>query len=83
MGILVGMKEICGYVKKSEATVLDMIRAQGMPARKISGWVWESDTDLIDQWRRDLIIAGSDDPAPPPPAKKPKRRLDRHKKKRS
>jgi hypothetical protein len=81
MAALIGMKEICNYVKKSEATVLYMIRVWGMPARKITGWVWESDTELIDNWRRALIGTAAADPAPPPPTKKPKRRLDRHRRK--
>jgi len=80
MTALIGMKEICGYLRKSEVTVLDMIRSYGLPAKKVRGYIWESDTDLIDQWRRALIAAEAGDPAPPPPPKKPKRRLSRHKK---
>lgn len=54
MSGLTGMKSICGYLNRSETTVLDLIRADGFPATKIGG-VWESDTDLIDTWRREKI----------------------------
>lgn len=47
---LVGMKEIRDYVRRSEATVLKMIRNYGMPAEKIEG-IWMSDTAAIDEWR--------------------------------
>lgn len=51
---LTGMKAIRAYVGRSEATVLDWIRSLDFPARKISG-VWESDTALVDVWRRKQI----------------------------
>ncbi len=54
MSALVGMKQICGYVNRSEATVLVLIREWDMPARKICG-IWESDTELIDRWRVAMI----------------------------
>ncbi len=55
---LSGMTEICQYVRKSEKTVLDWIRLEGMPATKIGGGTWESDTVLIDEWRRMRIVQG-------------------------
>ncbi len=54
MGRLTGMKQITGYYDYSEATILSLIRNRDFPAQKISGQ-WESDTELIDQWRREQI----------------------------
>ena len=45
-----GMKAICGYMKKSESTVLKYIRDEGLPAGKIGG-EWVSDEGRIDAWR--------------------------------
>ncbi|MHC1701504.1 MAG: hypothetical protein AB9900_11055 [Humidesulfovibrio sp.] len=55
---LSGMTAICTYVGRSEKTVLDWIRFEAMPASKIGG-VWESDKELIDDWRRKRIVAGT------------------------
>lgn len=52
---LSGMDEISGYARRSSATLLDWIRNMSFPATKIGG-IWESDTCLIDQWRREQII---------------------------
>lgn len=54
MTALIGMKEICKYCQRSEPTILMLIRTQAFPADKFSG-VWESDTELIDDWRREKI----------------------------
>lgn len=51
---LLGMKEICDYIRRSEATVLKMIRDYGFPARKIEER-WVSDRRLIDRWLRGEI----------------------------
>ncbi len=51
---LSGMKEICGYLKRSERTVLNLIRLQKFPAKKLGG-VWESDKELIHLWRKKQI----------------------------
>ena len=51
---LVGMAEISAYVQRSEKTVLDIIKNEGFPAKKLGG-IWESDTLLIDKWRRKRI----------------------------
>lgn len=48
------MDEIGDYVRRSSVTILDWIRNMGFPATKIGG-IWESDTALIDEWRRDQI----------------------------
>lgn len=58
MSGLTGMKEICRYMSRSEPTVLGFIRDCDLPAFKISGGIWESDTDLIDAWRKEQIIGG-------------------------
>jgi hypothetical protein len=47
---LTGMKEICAYAKRSEATVLGWIRDLDFPARKIGG-IWESNSSLVDKWK--------------------------------
>ncbi len=51
---LSGMDEIGEYVRRSPVTVLDWIRTKEFPATKIGG-IWESDTVLIDEWRREQI----------------------------
>ena len=54
---LTGMKTICDYVNRSEVTVLKWIRELRFPSSKIGGGIWESDTELIDRWRRQQIEA--------------------------
>jgi len=51
---LSGMDEISDYARRSAVTLLDWIRNMSFPATKIGG-IWESDTCLIDQWRREQI----------------------------
>jgi predicted DNA-binding transcriptional regulator AlpA len=55
---LSGMKEICNHLNRSEPTVLTLIRDYDFPAKKVLG-VWESDTDLIDRWRKNQISRGN------------------------
>lgn len=55
MARLSGIKAIKQYVGvQSDNTIMDRIQLQGMPATKIGG-IWESDTESIDKWRKDLI----------------------------
>jgi hypothetical protein len=54
MSGLPGMKDICKHCNRSPATILAWIRDRDFPATKIGG-SWESDTDLIDDWRRKQI----------------------------
>lgn len=56
MAQLMGMKAICNYVKRSDATVLQWIREQDFPANKIGG-IWESTTKQVDDWK-DKVVAG-------------------------
>lgn len=51
---LSGLEEISQYARRSKATVLDWIKNEGFPAAKL-GHVWESDKEMIDQWKRDRI----------------------------
>ena len=51
---LSGMKEITSYVGRSESTVLEWVRKLGFPAKKIGGQ-WESDRNLIEEWRLNQI----------------------------
>ena len=55
MAGLSGMKDITNYCNRSETTVLKWIREAAFPAVKIKGNSWESDTEEIDAWRRELI----------------------------
>lgn len=55
MSVLYGMKAICDYINLTEATVLQRIRECGFPAAKMNGGIWESDTELIDEWRINQI----------------------------
>ena len=57
MSSLSGMKAICQHMKKSDVTILKLVREEGFPAKKIGG-TWESDTELIDRWRRVKIAKG-------------------------
>jgi len=59
MTILSGMLAIRSYYPYSESTILKLIREQDFPAVKISGGIWESDTDLIDKWRLNKIESES------------------------
>ncbi len=52
---LSGMKAICNYYGRSESTLLDLIRDEDFPAAKIDGGIWESDSDLIEKWRKDRL----------------------------
>lgn len=54
MPCLPGMKSIAQYCNRSESTILLWIRTIGFPATKFSG-SWESDTELIDEWRKKII----------------------------
>ena len=59
MAALNGMVEITEYYGYSASTVRTLIKTRGFPAVKLSGGSWTSDTDLIDKWRRQQIVAGS------------------------
>ena len=47
---LVGMKEICKYVSRSEATVIGWIEKEDFPAKRI-GHIWEAPVCKVDEWR--------------------------------
>jgi len=47
--MLLGMKEICAYVRRSECTVLQLYRLDGLPIKKIHGR-WQASRKKIDQW---------------------------------
>ena len=53
--ILDGMAQICAYVNRSEATVMNWIQREDFPATKVDG-VWRSDPEEIDQWRRNQTM---------------------------
>ncbi|EFK08744.1 conserved hypothetical protein [delta proteobacterium NaphS2] len=56
MSKLSGMNQITAYYGFSEPIVLTLIRTKGFPAVKLSGGMWQSDTVLIDKWRRQKIL---------------------------
>lgn len=74
---LSGMTEICNYCRRSESTLLLWIRNMDFPAVKIGG-LWESNTELIDQWFKQMIENGGTLPfkskTPPKKPVKPKYR---------
>ena len=53
---LIGMAAISAYLSRSESTVLAMKKAHPkLPMKKIGG-IWESDAELLDEWKRMLIM---------------------------
>ena len=55
---LQGMKEIAQFLGRSEATVLKLkAKYPDMPVTKIEGR-WESDKDLLADWRRRVLLGG-------------------------
>lgn len=69
---LSGMKAISQHCRainlaSAECSILDMIRNEGFPARKLGG-VWESDKLLIATWRRNRLLS---DAPPEEPAAAP------------
>jgi hypothetical protein len=52
---LKGKEAIKAVVKRSWSKIKDWILKEGFPAKKIDG-VWESDSDLIREWRRRRIL---------------------------
>lgn len=51
---LLGMKEIMDYTGRNRIIVMKWIENDNFPAVKVDGR-WESDTDLIDEYRRRRI----------------------------
>lgn len=59
MAGLSGMKQITDHCNRSESTILKWIRELGFPAVKLRDSTWESDTELIAEWRRGQIRAAT------------------------
>lgn len=57
-GFLVGKKEIARYVRRSWDVIMLWIQKENFPAEKHAG-VWESCTELIDEWRKNRLRGGS------------------------
>jgi hypothetical protein len=70
MAALVGMKAICNYMARSESTMLTIIRDLDFPAKKLCG-IWESDTELANQWRVSQINGKKPEQVEPLPTKTP------------
>lgn len=47
---LIGMKEICLHMSRSDTTILAWVREMDFPAAKIGG-IWEADLDAVEKWR--------------------------------
>jgi predicted DNA-binding transcriptional regulator AlpA len=47
---LLGMKEICIYLGRSESTVLKLIREEDFPAKKVDE-EWVAHSDAIEAWK--------------------------------
>ena len=54
---LVGMKEICAHMKRSERTVRRLIRLHELPAVTLEG-EWLSNSEPINVWLREKIRDG-------------------------
>ena len=57
--ILSGQKQIQNFVGRRWDIIIRWITKRGFPAKKIDG-IWESDTDMILEWRRGQIEQKSD-----------------------
>jgi hypothetical protein len=55
---LTGRKEILEYTRRSWQTIREWIRKEDFPAKKLDG-VWESSTDLIDEWKKEKITSNT------------------------
>lgn len=53
--ILTGTKQICSFMGRSWRTVEKWIINDDFPAKKMNG-IWESDAELITQWRQKRIL---------------------------
>ena len=70
---LIGMKAICGYVNRSESTVINWIRDMDFPATKIGG-IYEAEKDEINTWRKRL--ANGLPPKSPAPSNGKKKKIE-------
>lgn len=53
---MTAIRDFCRSIglASSEASVIQMIKECGFPAKKLGG-IWESDRDIIKEWRRKYI----------------------------
>ncbi len=58
--VLIGRKSIADYCNRSWKMIRRWIEEKDFPARKIDG-VWESDGELIDRWRKRMILSGKEE----------------------
>jgi hypothetical protein len=58
-----GMKEIADYMRRSESTILKMIRELSFPAVKAGG-IWVSHTAKIEAWTAALVDGQISEPSP-------------------
>ena len=57
--LLIGQKEIVEFTRRNWRVIKVLIETKGFPAVKVGGR-WESDTELIREWRRKQILGGQD-----------------------
>lgn len=72
---MTAIRDFCRAInmQSSEVTIVQLIKEEDFPAKKLGG-VWESDQDLIIQWRKRRLAVGTPDPEEtrkPEPEKKP------------
>lgn len=60
---LIGMKEICLHMSRSDTTILAWIREMDFPASKIGG-IWEADLDAVEKWRISITNGSNVDQLP-------------------
>jgi len=53
--VLIGKKEIAKFTQRNWRVIKVLIETKGFPAIKLGGR-WESDAELIRQWRRKQIL---------------------------
>jgi hypothetical protein len=84
---LSGMKAIQDFCRSiglpsAESTVINFILSEDFPAKKLGG-IWESDKDLIVEWRKKrLTVSNGNGSAAMEPEKKPEPRKNEQKKNR-
>lgn len=74
MAHLKGMLAITKYANRSESTLLEWKITLKFPVTKLPGSnIWESDTEMIDEWRREELKKSLQETQRPDVAEKVKR----------
>jgi hypothetical protein len=64
---MTAIRDFCRSInmQSSEVTIVQLIKEEDFPAKKLGG-VWESDQDLIIQWRKRRLAVVTPEPEEPP-----------------